>query len=78
MKTTKTYIGSKIIQGEPMDELECAAMLGRDVNAISISPEGEARPGYLVIYEDGYKSWSPKETFENAYREMTPGEKALI
>ena len=25
--------------------------------------------GYAVVYEDGYKSWSPKDAFENAYRE---------
>ena len=24
--------------------------------------------GYLIEYPDGYKSWSPKETFENAYK----------
>ena len=25
--------------------------------------------GYIVIYEDGYESWSPKEVFEKAYKE---------
>lgn len=25
-------------------------------------------PGYAVKYPDGYVSWSPKETFEKAYR----------
>lgn len=74
----KTYIGAKIIQAEPMDELKCAAMLGRDTSVISINAEGKAQPGYLVIYPDGYKSWSPKETFETAYREVTEGEKALL
>ena len=24
--------------------------------------------GYLVVYPDGYKSWSPKAAFEEAYR----------
>lgn len=29
----------------------------------------DGKPGYGVIYEDGYQSWSPKETFfEKAYR----------
>lgn len=23
--------------------------------------------GYFVVYEDGYKSWSPKEAFEDGY-----------
>ena len=27
-------------------------------------------PGYAVKYPDGYVSWSPKETFEKAYREL--------
>jgi hypothetical protein len=27
-------------------------------------------PGYKVVYEDGYKSWSPKAAFEAAYREV--------
>ena len=26
-------------------------------------------PGYLVRYADGYLSWSPKDVFEEAYRE---------
>ena len=28
-------------------------------------------PGYAVKYPDGYVSWSPKETFEQAYRELS-------
>ena len=34
-------------------------------------PENEnpEREGYLVQYPDGYISWSPKEVFEEAYRE---------
>lgn len=27
--------------------------------------------GYLVIYADGYKSWSPAEVFEAGYKEIT-------
>lgn len=30
--------------------------------------EKDGKPGYGVIYEDGYSSWSPKEAFEGAYR----------
>lgn len=29
--------------------------------------EKEGQPGYGVIYEDGYQSWSPKEAFEAGY-----------
>lgn len=38
--------------------------------------ERDGNQGYAVVYEDGYKSWSPKSTFESAYRqsgEMTFG-----
>jgi len=30
--------------------------------------EKDGNSGYQVIYEDGYKSWSPRATFEEAYR----------
>ena len=73
MKITKTYIGTKIIQAEPMDELtflETVKGMSRE--------NKEIRSGYLVIYPDNYKSWSPKETFETAYREVTQGEKELM
>ena len=32
--------------------------------------EKDGKPGYGVKYEDGYTSWSPKETFESAYRDI--------
>ena len=67
------YIGAKIIKGEPMDECTFLKNFkGEDVT------NRETRPGYHVLYEDGYDSWSPKETFENAYRLITPGELKLI
>ena len=28
----------------------------------------DGQPGYKVVYEDGYESWSPKDVFNNAYR----------
>lgn len=30
--------------------------------------EKDGKPGYGVIYADGYTSWSPKAAFEDAYR----------
>lgn len=66
----KVYIGSKIIQAEPMDECTfLETMKGQDVS------NQESRPGYKVVYPDHYISWSPKETFETAYREITDSEK---
>jgi len=33
--------------------------------------EQDGKPGYDVTYEDGYKSWSPKEVFEKVYQLST-------
>jgi len=27
-------------------------------------------PGYYVVYEDGYKSWSPTKAFEEGYTKL--------
>lgn len=40
--------------------------------------EKDGQQGYAVTYEDGYQSWSPKETFERAYRPVSEGERSLI
>lgn len=40
--------------------------------------ESAGKPGYKVIYPDGYISWSPKDVFEEAYREVSDGEKILM
>ena len=52
----ETYIGTKIIKATPS---LCQ-------KAVHNSKVGD--PGYLVEYEDGYRSWSPAEAFEKAYR----------
>lgn len=31
-------------------------------------------PGYAILYPDGYRSWSPAQVFEEAYRQLNPGE----
>lgn len=69
----KVYIGTKIISAEPMEE----------VCFFAGKPEGwpvgkPSRPGYKVRYEDGYVSWSPKETFERAYRLLSDGEMEMF
>jgi len=70
----RTYIGAKIIRAFPEDE---HAFL--DVVKGQTLEDGQpSRHGYRVIYPDGYVSWSPKETFETAYREVTKAEKDLI
>lgn len=59
------YLGVKLIDGEPMTE--CAFL--RTIKGQNTSNR-EDRPGYKVVYPDGYVSWSPKAVFEEAYRRI--------
>jgi len=65
----KTYIGTKKIDAQPMDLGEYNKYRGWTM------PEDEdpEKKGYLVVYPDGYESWSPNEVFEEAYREVAGG-----
>lgn len=63
----KDYIGTKMIQAKPMNRGDYNKYRGWQIPADE-NPEDE---GYLVKYKDGYESWSPKEAFEEAYREST-------
>jgi len=67
----KSYIGVKIIKAEPMSETDWLRESGEE-------RENGGRDGYRVIYPDGYVSWSPKSVFDDAYREVSIGEKDLI
>lgn len=75
MAEEKLYIGSKIIAGCPMDEFTFLKIY-RSVDITNSSRV--SRAGYKVTYQDGYVSWSPKDTFENAYREVSPAERKLF
>jgi len=48
---------------KPMAKSEAEKVLNR-----SLADAKGGEDGYLVEYPDGYKSWSPKETFEEAYK----------
>lgn len=61
----KKYIGTKVIMAEPMTVTEAQKVLGREIKPATVEEDG-----YLVEYKDGYKSWSPKSTFEEAYHEV--------
>ena len=63
-----TYIGLKIIQAEPAFEPD-------ELVAKRTGPENMAtrRDGYAVVYADGYESWSPQATFDDAYRLLKEG-----
>lgn len=60
----KQYIGTKMIEAMPMTRGAYNEYRGWTIPA----DENPADDGYLVMYQDGYKSWSPKEVFEGAYR----------
>jgi len=70
----KLYIGCKIIKAKRMDEITFLTKIKQQPT----ERNQETRPGYKVEYPDGYISWSPKETFELAYREITKKEKLFM
>jgi hypothetical protein len=71
----REYIGTKVIKAKPMNRLDYNVFRGWKLP----DDENGADEGYLVEYLDGgtpntkefdgYVSWSPKEQFENAYKE---------
>ena len=58
----KTYQGTKTVNACPMFRLDAEKELDRIIN-----PARNDEDGYLVEYKDGYRSWSPKSSFEEAY-----------
>ena len=59
----KKFIGTKVIMAEPMTMAEAQKVLGREIKPATVEEEG-----YLVEYQDGYKSWSPKSVFDEFYK----------
>ena len=59
----RKFIGSKLIEAEPMTRGEYNTYRGWCIPA----DEDPEDPGYLVRYSDTYVSWSPKDVFDNAY-----------
>lgn len=59
----KTYQGTKTVNACPMSRVDAEKELDRIIN-----PARNDEDGYLVEYKDGYRSWSPKSAFEEAYR----------
>lgn len=66
------YIGCKVIKATPMSSDEFKKFKGLEIGM------EENASGYKVEYEDGYISWSPAWTFENAYRKLSNGERKLL
>lgn len=61
----KKYLGTKLVTAKPMTRVEAEVVLGKFIKPAKQEYSGE---GYLVRYEDGYQSWSPKEVFDKAYK----------
>lgn len=62
----KTYTGTKTIKAAPMGAGE-AKRYGAQITDETVN-RNIGNDGYLVEYPDGYRSWSPKKAFEDAYR----------
>ena len=76
----RIYLGTKVIQAEPMN----LATFKLTVRGKDVVEQDKNVLGYKVVYppfklgDDDYVSWSPKDVFENAYREITESEAAII
>lgn len=64
----KKYQGTKEVYAEPMRLGDFIETKGRNPYANDSQIHDLSEQGYLVVYEDGYESWSPKEAFDKAYR----------
>jgi len=60
------YIGVKLVEAELLSAEEAFAQ------GLIRADYIENQDGYKVVYDDGYISWSPKEVFEKAYKEIWP------
>lgn len=71
----KKYVGTKHIEAEPMLMQEAYDKGLLQAGRMPV----ENKLGYIVKYNDGYLSWSPKDAFEAAYEvEETPLDRLYI
>ena len=61
------YTGTKTVKACPMSLGEAEKVLGHKIETSAVENREESE-GYLVEYEDGYRSWSPKDVFDKHYR----------
>ena len=61
--TAPSYVGVKQIKAVKMNLVSYNMFRGWDIP----DEEEPLAPGYVLQYEDGYVSWSPKEQFETTY-----------
>lgn len=71
MEDLKTFIGVKMVQAKPMSHYQFLSEIKKVNNTAAMNElYGPNQEGYLVVYPDGYKSWSPKDVFEKAYFQL--------
>ncbi len=58
------YQSIKKVYAEPMDRLIA------EEKGLVRDKTNKSEDGYVVVYEDNYTSWSPKDTFEKGYRKI--------
>lgn len=67
----RTYIGTKTIQARRMNAAD-AKQAGANVPGkyfeVGHAEYNPGANGYLVIYDGGYRSWSPAKVFEESYK----------
>lgn len=77
----KNYIGVKVIKAKQMTYGEYKKIKYGDKSNFESTLKEDA-PGYMVIYPNptppNHMSWSPKEVFEMAYREIIDFEVDLM
>jgi hypothetical protein len=66
------YIGTKLLKATPLTLGEYNKYRGWEMP----KDENPDREGFLVVYSDGYESWSPEEVFTEAYAEIPEGKDA--
>jgi len=62
----ENYIGTKLVKAEPMNLGTYNEMKDREIP----KDEKPNTQGYIVVYSDNYTSWSPKDVFDEAYRQL--------
>lgn len=67
----RKYIGTKTVQARRMDAAD-AKRAGANVPGkyfeVGHAEYNPGADGYLVIYDGGYRSWSPAKVFEESYK----------
>ncbi len=71
----KTVKASKVlaVQGAYVVTESGHKVMGSKLKPLTGMPLGVAIGGYVVVYEDGYTSWSPGNVFEEGYSLVPDG-----